>query len=474
MNDVGNVNVDATRIKTVGEIRPLTAGCIGCSDLPSFLAILNEAKTKQVDTVIIEPTGIADGKEIRDALARAEIPGKILCLYDIRHAARNHALGVMESQIAVADIIGLTWYDHMPALVNILDERLAEDLRHIGNARGRKVSLITRDSLPEEVVDSLLAVRQEETLTVLIKPRCNCGSHHGHNHEHHVHTHTDHGVHTTTIRIRKDAKLEQLAEAIAPYLDKLVRAKGVVDGQRFDLVQGSFELGESTPEEPYGNFIATEEWDQSAFAGIAIDVTPSDETKKGLMRKHEAPLDDTLKAIQWLLGLYNEAGTVSSSGRLRVDWEADAAFQLSLRDHVPIEVKAEAVRSFVSWRIKSFLLLRARQWDVPAEDLAYWKRRLGITLFYFSIHYPELVGDDLLGQAIRVRPVEILVEGLLGLTKFGFNDELAEERPELVKESLDWGLSRGEISQIEADQTLAHCRQLASGNSTWLVRWEAV
>ena len=95
VNDVGTENIDASRIRNAGDVKALTAGCIGCSDLPAFQGVIREAQAvaNNIDVLLIEPTGIADGNEIRDAVVGVGEIFHAITLVDVKHFGRNRALG---------------------------------------------------------------------------------------------------------------------------------------------------------------------------------------------------------------------------------------------------------------------------------------------------------------------------------------------------------------------------------------------
>jgi len=239
VNDVCTVNIDARRIKHVGEVKALTAGCIGCSDLPAFKQIIAQAKSSgDIDLVIIEPTGIADGREIKDAVDESDASCHCLVLMDMKHFPRNRALNILPTQLTVADVVLLT---------GIPDSASEEDLLPImdyvaKHAPGRRVESIPITDIKglSSLAFRILSAEQQSISRVLVKI---------HSHEH------DHGVYPLSIMLKSGCAFEDIVLAIAPFRDVLLRAKGVVAEREFDFVQGDLILGEASDEYPYANFI---------------------------------------------------------------------------------------------------------------------------------------------------------------------------------------------------------------------------
>lgn len=67
VNDIGTVNTDARRLAAY-EPTQLTQGCICCSDLDSLRQALEELQATR-EMILIEPTGIADGRGIKQLIS---------------------------------------------------------------------------------------------------------------------------------------------------------------------------------------------------------------------------------------------------------------------------------------------------------------------------------------------------------------------------------------------------------------------
>ena len=453
VNDVGTENIDASRIRNTGDIKALTAGCIGCSDLPAFQRVIREAQQSadSIDVLLIEPTGIADGKEIRDAVVGAGEKFHAITLVDVKHFKRNRALGCMENQLEVASVVGLTWTN---------EETQGDVLEFIGrHATGRPIFQNAFANIPELVEQTLKD--KPRCFSIVPAVKCSCG--HEHHHGEHVHTH-DHGVYSFSLRLSENTTHADLVTALAPHLSYLVRAKGVVNGRQFDFVQGDLSLGDLSTDDPHGNFIFTKQIEtETVFGRIALAPDTKVESKKERLRNTGVPLEDTLAAIEWQLGEFPPV--VTPSGDLRVDCEADVVYQLAKRNGVPMNVRKETMNRYLSWRLEGARVLESGRWEQHPQ-LPYWKRRLGANLGYMCAVYPDVVDEGLSEKVEEIRPADLLAEGLLGITELSFDEEMAEERPETVAKAFAFG-KKSELME----KAIVHCMMLSEKNPTWHARW---
>lgn len=486
VNDVGEVNVDATRLGHLGEMEALTAGCIGCADLPAFLRVMEQATAAGVDHLIIEPTGIADGREIRDVTARAGIPMSSVTLIDVEHFKRNRALGVMETQLGVAGMVGLTWCD---ALLDhpdgVVQPALEEIVAFCGtHAPGKAVSLVSSQpaNFVALVVERYLVGELRVDESAKPSPCSGPGAdgahagghhhrdhdhHHDHSHGHHHSGHHNHGAYAESGALPEVFTKATLTALIVEMGDTLVRAKGVVEGASFDFTMGTLQFGAASSAEPHATFIST------SPLGIIERHAMVEGTKKQLMRGYAAPLEATLAALQWQLGEY--PSNRAPSGEIRVDCEADIIRQLCERKGVPAERRAEALQQYVGWRLQSLRLLvgDGDRWHDQA-DLPYWRRRLGGVLCWHAENVGSALHEAQIAEMVRLDAPRHALEGLLGLTELGFDQELAEERPELIADCIRFAHQHDILDQDLVKRALTHCLALSGSNTDWHGRWRTV
>ena len=108
VNDIGNFNIDAERLAKYNPTA-LTQGCICCSDLGSLKEVLESFKdTKK--KILIEPSGIATGQEIKRIATELGMGSHVITLVNaealplMNEAQKQTA----KTQIQLADTIGLT------------------------------------------------------------------------------------------------------------------------------------------------------------------------------------------------------------------------------------------------------------------------------------------------------------------------------------------------------------------------------
>jgi hypothetical protein len=264
-----------------------------------------------------------------------------------------------------------------------------------------------------------------------------------------------------------DFTRETLASLIAGMGEALVRAKGVVNGVSFDFTMGTLQFGAANSAAPHATFIST------SSLGIIEQHAEVEGPKKQLMRGYQAPLESTLAALAWQLGEYpsNRAPT----GEIRVDAEADIIRQLCEREGIPTERRTEALQQYVGWRLESLRLLvgDGDRWQKHA-DLPYWRRRLGGVLCWHAENVGEALKDEQIAEMVHLDAPRHALEGLLGLTELGFDNELAEERPELIADCIRFAQRHSILARSLVEQALGHCLTLSESNAEWYGRWRTL
>lgn len=449
VNDVGTVNVDMRRIKHVGEVQAMTAGCIGCNDLPAFQKLFLEASSSGIDLLVVEPTGIADGREIVSAVSTQDnCEAYCLTLVDVAHFYRNRALNTLPSQLEVANEILLTWTD---AGSEVLNDTLDYVAKHASGRRINRISVDDAGGLQQLALDLL---QGSPTDPIIAGP-----------HDHH-HDPTNHRVYAYSVAFREGVTFEDLVLAITPYRDVLLRAKGVVEGKEFDFVQGDLvQRGVSEGHEG-GNFIASEPLPEVAFSVIKQDQYADHRNKKERMRSSDdIPIKDTLEAIEWQLGQYP---SVMGDGILRVDFEADVAYQIAKREGVPAETWNDVLQKYFHMRILAGREIVSGNWDNHPE-LAYWKRRVGMNLAWHMKNHGSELTSELMEQAMFLSPSVMALDGLREIESLSFVEEMAEERPEIIQEVIEFGREHENLGDVQ--DVVERCHALAKDNPEWQARW---
>jgi G3E family GTPase len=258
VNDVGEANVDYQRLIGGGaqeaDIRALTAGCIGCSDVSQFREIVEAAKEDGVRFLLIEPTGIAPGNEIAEVVEAAGLPFSALTLVDVKHFAVHQLYDVMPSQLLVASHVGLTHVEHLDG--NIWeDDAMQEVLAFIGqHAPGVQIDAMRAGIVDRNFVELLLDIKpgmRRKLGRIAVGHSCDAGCQHHHEGHHH-------GSNIHAFSFTTDAKdPEELIKTLNVFPGShLVRAKGVIGGYSFDLVGDDMTVQEiDDPKEPVVNLI---------------------------------------------------------------------------------------------------------------------------------------------------------------------------------------------------------------------------
>jgi hypothetical protein len=247
----------------------------------------------------------------------------------------------------------------------------------------------------------------------------------------------------------------------------LIRAKGVIQGRSFDFTQGSLRWGASSSLSSHATFISTE-----PLRIIAQD-TRVEGSKKTLMRGYQVPVEATEAALKWQLAEYPNNRTVS--GEIRVDCEADIVRQLCEREGVSLLLRAQAIQQYVAWRLKSLRALNAETsvWS-NHQDYAYWQRRLGAVLCWHAVNVPDQLTKEQLSEINDTAAARHAFEGLLGLTELSFDEERAEERPELILDCINLAHRHGSVDFDLIGSSVMHCLTLSRPNGDWHNRWSRV
>ncbi len=380
VNDVGTTNIDASRVSSVGEVLPLTTGCVCCESAGVLKRTLEEvAERTGIGFVIIEPTGIADATTIRSMAKKLGFDWHCLCLIDVQHFELNRTIGVEQFQLPAATRIGLTWAEGVSSLS---DSKLAPVLEYIGRFSGAPIQILLEDEMPR--LESLLEDGGGDKVCKT------CGHTHDHDsHADHKHSYThDHHhhvpIHATSVEFAEGIDETILVPVLVNLYQKhgLVRAKGICkiigiehEGLRiWDFVQGSIIWGARTDGTPGGNFISSSEdlGPLLKFMCKYCDNNRKAVEQMDVFTDSNLPVEKTIEAIDYLLAQY--PNPITRDGRVLTNCDADPAKHLARRPGVPHEVHERAYRKSVQWRIAGFRHL-VRQWETKVwpDDYAFYR-----------------------------------------------------------------------------------------------------
>ncbi|MFC2696367.1 MAG: GTP-binding protein, partial [Candidatus Absconditicoccaceae bacterium] len=111
VNDIGKYNIDAERLKDFSPVA-LTDGCICCQDLSGLKSALEELKGSN-EKILIEPSGIADGKAIKRVIEELGMQGRVITLVNAQSfpTMSKAEEQIASTQLSLANVIALT---HLP------------------------------------------------------------------------------------------------------------------------------------------------------------------------------------------------------------------------------------------------------------------------------------------------------------------------------------------------------------------------
>lgn len=466
VNDIGKENIDVTRIESIGEIAPLTQGCICCESASALEELVVQAYEKNtIDIVLIEPTGIADARVIHGIAHNHNFDWSCLALVDVKHFKQNRAIGSEQFQLPVATEVGLTWAD---GYNSITDPELQEVIEYIGlNSRNTVVSLLDKGSLDKEVYDRLLCP------TTSFTPPSTEGSHKIAN------------VRPVSIHIKMNVD----EKTLLPILFKLQTEKGLVRAKgvsllsnyagnppayyEWDFVQGDFAILKklaSQPAELIGNFIGTEKGIMEIVLPLIDEVKMCNTCDKYKDQMDaftgEIPgvsLEDTIVAIHSLLKEYPEP--VKKDGTVLTNCEADTAKHLARRNGVPKELHIHSYRTSVEWRLKGFDQLTKNWLDKKwPNDYAFYRgvfilgKALINTLEIDWVN--ELMSEDIRSAIRTSKATELMLEGWKWMEE-NHPKEIAENlKVETVYRVLRYGTRRNEIKKEGAQEIFERAEEL--------------
>ena len=294
-NEFGEIGIDGGFLKEAGiEIREMNSGCICCSLVGDFGASLKEViETYHPDRILIEPSGVGKLSDVKKAVESVKTDADVALnsattVVDVKKCKmylKNFG-EFYKNQVESAGAIILSRTD-------IADDDKVEQAVAQIRALNPDAPIITT---PEDQIDGakLFEIMEQHAPSLeeelMEETRCDvCGGHHGpgeehhhdhdhgHHHEHdhdgcghdhhHGHDHDHHGHHhhhadevfgswgleTVKKYSAQDLKVRLDALGDADTYGIVLRAKGMVEGDKgtwiyFDMVPGEVELREGQPD----------------------------------------------------------------------------------------------------------------------------------------------------------------------------------------------------------------------------------
>lgn len=482
VNDVGENNVDARRIwdhpaNRSEKIIPLTAGCIGCSDVTQFKEALQKVHDAGVNVLFIEPTGIAPGNEIVDVVESCGFDLSVLTLTNARTIERDMRWQVLPSQLAVADIVGIT---HIPD--------------NLDAAEVMDTILDQLPALPNDVAVELIKPGDTSYFEILAKLRgmdkqLRLGRHtlslvcdHSH---HQGETCNTHNISAKSYQLQDGINIEAVRELLMPYVNyntPLIRAKGVVGNMRFDIVGNEWIVqpdssGMQTMNVIFADHMPTMFLDDVHDIAKAVDRIEIKGDKKFVVKSiSDLPVADRAEIVSERIMQYpNPISPLH--GEIIPDCEADEGYEIAFwgnRDDMPEESKFLAMNAYITFRLKGLHELQHHKERITNYEgkSDYWVRRYGATLGYNYYHLRGYIENS---DRIKVlQPARLLLDGFMSLNSLTFDEGRAEEKPEFLWSVLKAAVDEDDISLHEVVAMFEYGKQLSAQNDQFSKRWSSV
>ncbi|RAL55891.1 hypothetical protein BLD25_03580 [Candidatus Gracilibacteria bacterium GN02-872] len=275
VNDIGDINIDSTRINGTDTI-PLSQGCVCCQDLKSFEETLQKIKKEDQKNgisrnIIIEPTGIADGKTIKETLNKAGFNVSIITMGDSLHSERRTGLEkeIEENQLKIADIIGITWKNgNLEKYIKYLNS-INPNAEIIDIPEPQKSEeYFPRNENSEffgELWEKIQNIKHQTKKNIF--KIINSGNNLSFSTE--EKDHNNHNNNLNTVSIKGNISENQLKNLINILGKDLIRAKGVLaNGREFDFVHGNLNFGEKTEKSGFFNLITLNKFDLNILENL--------------------------------------------------------------------------------------------------------------------------------------------------------------------------------------------------------------
>ena len=342
VNDIGKYNIDAERLKDFSPVA-LTDWCICCQDLSWLKTALEELKGSN-EKILIEPSGIADGKAIKRVIEELGMQGRVITLVNAQSfpTMSKAEEQIASTQLSLANVIALT---HLPSdkeKNQELGSQLSQKYPHQPIIEApyttNSEDLMKDDSSYEAIVNLMRKYSQDG--------HAECDhhhhehehehehDHHHHHHEHehdhehahkheHEHEHNHHHDHesgqhhhehskffTKSIALSEETSLDQLKDLIDQLGQDALRVKWVIkywsQPFEFDYVRGGeLEIWNMTTLQPHLNVITQHSLSPELIAMISSGSTSSEKLSYVPEKKIYSPIEVSA-AVSVLLNQYKD------------------------------------------------------------------------------------------------------------------------------------------------------------------------
>ena len=331
VNDIGKYNIDAERLKDFSPVA-LTDWCICCQDLSWLKTALEDLKGSN-EKILIEPSGIADGKAIKRVIEELGMQGRVITLVNAQSfpTMSKAEEQIASTQLSLANVIALTHlptdkeknqelrsqlsqkYPHQPVIEAPYTTN-SEDLMKDVSSYGAIVNLMRKHSQ-----DSHAEHDHEHEHKHEHEHDHEHKHEHDHEHEHeHEHDHDEHAHHhhehskffTKSIALSEETSLDQLKDLIDQLGQDALRVKWVIkywsQAFEFDYVRGGeLEIWNMTTLQPHLNVITQRSLSPELIAMISSGSTSSEKLSYVPEKKIYSPIEVSA-AVSVLLNQYKD------------------------------------------------------------------------------------------------------------------------------------------------------------------------
>ena len=343
VNDIGKYNIDAERLKDFSPVA-LTDWCICCQDLSWLKTALEDLKGSN-EKILIEPSGIADGKAIKRVIEELGMQGRVITLVNAQSfpTMSKAEEQIASTQLSLANVIALT---HLPT-----DKEKNQELR----------SQLSQKYPHQPVIEAPYTTNSEDLMkddssyeaivNLMRKHSHNSHAEHEHEHDHHEHEHDhhehEHGHHehehehehehkhghehehehnhtheaghhhhehakffTKSIALSEETSLDQLKALLDQLGQDALRVKWVIkywsQPFEFDYVRGGeLEIWNMTTLQPHLNVITQHSLSPELIAMISSGSTSSEKLSYVPEKKIYSPIEVSA-AVSVLLNQYKD------------------------------------------------------------------------------------------------------------------------------------------------------------------------
>ena len=329
VNDIWKYNIDAERLKDFSPVA-LTDWCICCQDLGWLKSALEDLKGSN-EKILIEPSGIADGKAIKRVIEELGMQGRVITLVNAQSfpTMSKAEEQIASTQLSLANVIALTHlptdkeknqelrsqlsqkYPHQPVIEAPYTTN-SEDLMKDDSSYGVIVNLMRNHSHNSHVEHEHEHDHHEHK-----RDHHEHDHEHQHNHDHeheHEHNHHHHHEHskffTKSIALSEETSLDQLKALIDQLGQDALRVKWVIkywsQPFEFDYVRGGeLEIWNMTTLQPHLNVITQHSLSPELIAMISSGSTSSEKLSYVPEKKIYSPIEVSA-AVSVLLNQYKD------------------------------------------------------------------------------------------------------------------------------------------------------------------------